>query len=355
MHRLNLANTCNESSFAFRDHSSTRHCSACSNYSINFHKMDTATIPIADESKSDDIQATVARLSTPDGSQVYIIGTAHFSLQSVKDVQAVIRETQPNAVILELCDERAALLTLDEASLLEQNRSLSLDSIRSAIRQRGLANGLLFTLLIKMSADLTENLGLAPGSEFRAAWNEARHIPGCAVVFGDRLLSVTLSRAVNSISIWQTIKLAYNILTHDVSITQEDVESWKNKDMLQQLLDELGCEFPGFKKTLLDERNIYLAHNIYKFTQNFEPHKGPKRVVAVVGIGHVSGIVDNWAKTTDEQCQEVSVKPMPSLTRRVIKKTIKYGSLALLVYIGYRVFKPPISSLQKAIQSKISQ
>lgn len=294
---------------------------------------------------------TLTKLTTASGAEVFLIGTAHFSQKSVQDVQNVIRKVRPSAVVLELCKERAFMLTLDEQSLLEQNRHLSFDKIRNAIAEKGLAQGLIYIIFIKMSANLTEKLGLAPGSEFRSGAVEARNIPGCSVVLGDRSLKVTIARAVASISLWQKMRLIYSVLTSDVNITQEDVEKFKEKDMLEQMLEELGGEFPGFKRVLLDERNYYLAHSIYQWANNLVTSTGPQKVVAIVGIGHLAGIVEHWGNTTNEEVVKLDGIPETSKTRRIVTRTIKYCSFALLIYVGYRIMIP--TNIQAVIKEKI--
>lgn len=303
------------------------------------------------DSNSLDLISSLTKLNTPSGSEVYLVGTAHFSHKSVQDVQEIIKKIQPNAVVLELCEERSFMLQLDEESLLEQNRKLSFDKVRSAILEKGLAQGLIYIMFVKMSANLTEKLGMAPGSEFRAASNMAVTIPGCGIVLGDRSLKVTIARAVASLSLWQKIKLVYQVVLSDVSITQEDVEKCKDKDILEQMLQELGGEFPGFKRVLLDERNVYLAHSIYNWSETSVTSEGPAKVVAVVGCGHVKGIIENWGTTTDEDCRKLIEIPKRSRTSKVITKTIKYCSLALLLYVGYRVVVP--TSVQTAIYDRI--
>lgn len=294
---------------------------------------------------------TLIRLTTANGSEVYLVGTAHFSRKSAQDAEKVIRAVKPSAVVLELCQERAFMLTLDEQSLLQQNSSLSIQKIRGAIAEKGFAQGLIYVLFVKMSASITEKLGMAPGSEFRAAAREAVTIPGCNIVLGDRSLRVTIARAVASISLWQKVKLIYQVLRNDLSITQEDVEKCKEKDILEQLLQELGVEFPGFKRVLLDERNIFLAHSIYKVAQSRVISQGPQKIVAVVGIGHMSGIIENWGKTTEEDVVRLTEVPETSRTKIIVTKSIKYCSLVILVYIGYRALTP--SHIQEAVSKKL--
>lgn len=297
------------------------------------------------------MSATVTRLSTPNGSEIFLIGTAHFSLQSVEDVRKVIRFNKPTSVMLELCKERAFMLSFDEQYLFEQNSKLSFDTIKEAIIQKGVVQGLIYVLFIKMSASLTEKNGMAPGAEFRAGSIEAQKIPNCSVVLADRSLRITIARAVRALNLWQKMKLMYQVLGSDFEITQEDVEKCKERDVLEQLLLELGSQFPGFKRVLLDERDIYLSHSIYKWAQNCETSLGPPRIVAIVGIGHVAGIVKSWGTTTDEQIAELNVIPETSRTEVAITKTVKYCTIALVLYVGYCCLVP--SSIQNTVSNKL--
>lgn len=315
---------------------------------ISSAPMSTSTCEIEDEQS---LSANVTRLNTPNGAEVILIGTAHFSLKSVQDVQRVIRSVRPSSVVLELCHERAFMLSVDEQSLLEQSKSLTIEKARSVIADKGITEGLIYMMFIKMSASLTQKLGIAPGSEFRAASTEAQKIPGCRVVLADRPLRVTIARAVASLSMWQKMKLIYRALISDVNITQEEVENFKDEDMLGSLFDELGDQFPDFKRVLLDERNMFLAHSIYHLAQHFEARLGPQRLVAVVGIAHVAGIVENWAQTSEEQIRSYSLMPETSMTTKVVTKTIKYCAFALFVYAGYRVLTP--TNIQSIIRQRL--
>jgi pheromone shutdown-related protein TraB len=65
-------------------------------------------------------------------------------------------------------------------------------------------------------------------------------------------------------------------------IREEDIEEMKKKDVLEALLSELSETLPEVRRILIDERDQYLAHKI---------RTAPgKRIIAVVGAGHVPGI-----------------------------------------------------------------
>jgi pheromone shutdown protein TraB len=95
-----------------------------------------------------------------------------------------------------------------------------------------------------MTAHLTKQLGMAPGGEFRTAFREAQKVPGCNVVLGDRPVGITLKRAINSLSTWKKIRLAWSLLTSKDKITNEDVEKCMEQDMLEKLLLEMSDEYP---------------------------------------------------------------------------------------------------------------
>ena len=79
---------------------------------------------------------------------------------------------------------------------------------------------------------------------------------------GDRPINITLKRAISSLSVWQKLRLGWNILTNKDPITKEDVENCKNKDLLQNMLAEMAGEFPALSSVFVDERDIFLTHSL---------------------------------------------------------------------------------------------
>ncbi|PVD24086.1 hypothetical protein C0Q70_14556 [Pomacea canaliculata] len=247
---------------------------------------------------------TVTVLDALHGSKVYLVGTAHFSIESQDDVSKVIRAVQPDVVVVELCKSRINILELDEAKLLEEAKNINLEKFRLAIKQSGVVQGVMHLLLLSMSAHLTKQLGMAPGGEFRRAYHEARHVPGCRLHLGDRPIQITLKRALGALSFWQKMKLAWYLMTSKDPISKEDVEKCKQRDLLEQLLKEMTGEFPALSRVFVDERDVFLAHSLKIAARPREYHEVPEGfiptvVVGVVGIGHVPGIVSNWDKSQD--------------------------------------------------------
>ena len=50
------------------------------------------------------------------------------------------------------------------------------------------------------------------------AYQEANKVAGCILQLGDRPINITLKRAIASLSWWQKLRLAWNILTNKVGL-----------------------------------------------------------------------------------------------------------------------------------------
>ncbi|XP_034841942.1 traB domain-containing protein isoform X2 [Mirounga angustirostris] len=273
---------------------------------------------------------TVTELVAEDGSRVYVVGTAHFSDDSKKDVVKTIREVQPDVVVVELCQYRVSMLKMDESTLLQEAKELSLEKLQQAVRQNGVMSGLMQMLLLKVSAHITEQLGMAPGGEFREAFKEASKVPFCKFHLGDRPIPVTFKRAIAALSFWQKVKLAWGLCFLSDPISKDDVERCKQKDLLEQMMAEMIGEFPDLHRTIVSERDIYLTYMLRQAARRLElprssdaePRKCvPSVVVGVVGMGHVPGIEKNW--TTDLNIQEIMT---------VSRLAVKAAFLGLLGY-----------------------
>ncbi|KAL6739155.1 hypothetical protein Aduo_012640 [Ancylostoma duodenale] len=242
---------------------------------------------------------------------VYLIGTAHFSKESQEDVVNTIAATQPDLVMVELCPSRISILSMDEQTLLKEASDLNTQKILTTIKQSGVVQGILHVLLLSMSAHITRELSMAPGGEFRAAHKAVMQTQLCRLVLGDRPIHVTLQRALGSLNFWQKIKFFWHVaMSHNASITPEEVEKCKQRDLLEQLLAEMAGDFPKLSKIFVDERDAYMTHALHSLLLKNTIEKRlswertdvdwqPLRVVAVVGIGHTPGIAAHWNNPVD--------------------------------------------------------
>ena len=82
------------------------------------------------------------------------------------------------------------------------------------------------------------------------------------------------------------------------------------RDILEKLLLEMSDQYPELSRVFIDERDEYLAYSLRKCAQPIPIETNstgfiPSTVVAVVGIGHVKGIVQQWNQPTIQDVQHL--------------------------------------------------
>jgi pheromone shutdown-related protein TraB len=129
--------------------------------------------------------------------------------------------------------------------------------------------------------------------------------------------------------LWDKIKLLFQLILSMGKIDdidEEDVEKMKQEDVLQTLLADVGKSLPVVKDILIDERDQYLTHKI---------RTAPgKKIVAVIGAGHVPGIQRYWNEKIDLETLEQI--PPKTKTSNIIKWIIPLGILFLVVLGFFR-------------------
>ena len=95
------------------------------------------------------------------GDTIYLIGTAHVSLRSVAEVQQIIDQVRPDAVVVELCKSRMEALE-------NPDRWKNTNVYHIVKEGRGML--LLSSLLLSaFQKKIGEKLGVQPGAEMLAA------------------------------------------------------------------------------------------------------------------------------------------------------------------------------------------
>ena len=286
------------------------------------------------------MSATITTLDCPNGSKVYLVGTAHFSKESIDEVRRTITEKRPGVVLLELCNDRRIILQYSQETILREARTMTFAKMRGFIRRDGVVAGIVQSIFLKFTAELTQQLGMAPGGEFRAGYEEARKI-GADIILGDRLVGITFKRVLASLSLWKKLRfmvLLFRALTDKYEITPEAVEKLKSSDMVQLLMGELTHNFPELFEVFVSERDKILAHSLMVSANCArEPYGPPVTVVGVMGVGHVSGVSSCWMDVGD--IRPLMVVPRPSLASRIVWSGIKFSfRMGLFVCCASTVF-----------------
>jgi pheromone shutdown-related protein TraB len=140
-----------------------------------------------------------------------------------------------------------------------------------------------------------------------------------------------LKRAFDSMSLIEKMKLGGSLMAGffgvGEKITPEKIEELKKEDIMNNLMKELGKQMPSMKKVLVDERDLFIAESIR--------NSPGKKIVAVVGAGHLKGI-----KKTIESKIKINVASLVNLPeKKNYFKFLKYLVPAIFIaLLGYAVY-----------------
>ncbi|SVB64303.1 uncharacterized protein METZ01_LOCUS217157, partial [marine metagenome] len=247
--------------------------------------------------KNDDVINTVKL----NGSTVTILGTAHVSKESVALVESKILSKDFDCVAVELCPARYENL---------KNRSWWQNLDIYEVFKKKKASLLLINLALSAyQKRLADKVGVEAGKEMiRAVELAAENDIRLEVI--DRDISTTLHRLVTKVSFWQKIKIFSGLIVGifmGEEVDRDQIESLKKGDMLHSVIEEFGESLPQIKKVLIDERDEFMTGKLSMLTMSEDP---PKNILAIVGAGHLVGMVPILNKPPNQtRMNQLALKP----------------------------------------------
>ncbi|MCX7632600.1 MAG: TraB/GumN family protein [Turneriella sp.] len=219
-------------------------------------------------------------------SEILLLGTAHVSRRSVEDVGLAIQREKPDLILLELDEGRAR-------NLRDPDHWKHMDIVQ-VIRSGKIY--LLFSsvLLAVFQKKIGNRLDVAPGAEFLRAIElaEEKNIP---YHFIDREIRITLRRAWQKLGFFNRMRLLSELFASffaSDNMPADEVEKLKERDVLHNLLEALPPSFRRVREVILDERDVFMAQKVRDFVRSHRP----RRVLVVVGAGHLAGIEEAIAQ-----------------------------------------------------------
>jgi pheromone shutdown-related protein TraB len=263
---------------------------------------------------------TIRRIELKDRT-VILAGTVHISQESTQEVKDLIAAEQPGRVCVEIDEGRYRSMSqgsswesLDIGKVLKEGRGfLLMANLALAGFQRRMGDG----------------VGGKPGEEMLAAVSAAQEA-GIPYSFCDREIQVTLKRAWGRSGFWNKSKLLASLVDSAFSsekLSEEEIEKLKDKTELDSMMSELASFLPSVKEVLIDERDRFLASRIYREKESL--------IVAVVGAGHLEGIVA-WLNKLDSgeaspDTSEIEALPPPSKATKIVGWSIPAIIVGLLI------------------------
>lgn len=327
-------------------------------------------------------------MSESEGS-VRVVGTAHVSAESVREVEETIEEERPDTVAVELDEGRHRQMRGEEPEDLEAGDLLQGNTVFQFLA---------YWMLSYVQTRLGERFDIQPGAELLAAVEAAedrdidvalvdRDIQVTIQRFWARLTAVEKLRLVGSLALGAADPLTVGLgvglsiglfaaiimeaLVGPVILTfaatgvlgslvtvadaalialvvggttglglaalfvrtapDEDVEEFDpaeltDADVVTAMMEEFRRFSPGGAEALIDERDAYIAHNLLRL------RAAGQRVVAVVGAGHREGIEEYLAHPE-------RLPPMEELVgRQATSRFSVYKLFGYLFTVGFLAF-----------------
>jgi len=252
-----------------------------------------------------------------------LVGTAHVSSESVELVRKQIDEWEPDLVAVELCPSRMAALTEPEA--------LESEDLLKIINEGRATMILLQSALAAQQRRMGISTGEKPGAELLAAVRAAEE-SGTPIELIDRDVVITLRRAWSKMGPLEKWRVMNALLWEEEEEGEVSIEEvLRDSDLLSKLLEDARDVAPRAGEVLIDERDVFLAGRIQQI-------RGKGKVLAVVGVGHLRGVLEHLgepAMETTSRLSELKLEPKKPIWPKVAVSTIPVLLLGAVIWMAY--------------------
>ncbi len=212
---------------------------------------------------------------------IFILGTSHVAEQSVNQVNKNFEEIDPDIVAIELDKNRLYALQHN----VKRPKNLEL------LRQLGMG-GFLFYLFGEFAQQkIGKILRINPGAEMLAAFKIAsKNKKKIALI--DRDIQLTLRRFSKHFKFRELIRLIFSLFKKTPKKQKIDLKKVPTDELVEFAISELKNNFPSMYMVLVHERDIYMAKKLVSLSIIYPE----KKILAVVGAGHVKGMSSHIEK-----------------------------------------------------------
>jgi pheromone shutdown protein TraB len=239
-------------------------------------------------------------------NNISILGTNHIAKQSITEIKKAFKKLNPEIVCLELDSQRYA-------GLMSNKKQSFNPRIIKQVGVRGFFFSFIGGIVQKSFAKKT---GHKPGVDMKTASGLAKK-NNAKILLIDQPIKRTLWNISHKISkkdkkhfgsdiFWSMIlallgkKLFFKVFRSDkirkliynrilfIGSQSFDINTIPDQDLVLQMMEKVRYVYPSVYKILIHDRNKFMATNLYNITL-----KNPgKKIIAIVGAGHVPGILE---------------------------------------------------------------
>ena len=198
---------------------------------------------------------------------ITMIGTGHI-FDIAEQVSFIVKNTWPDAVLVELDEKRYAALT----------QNVKTDDISEDLPK-------LYRESAKYQNKMSEENGVQTGGEILAAINTGKLV-GAEIICIDKDAETIMEEIEKEMSFAERTKYSLSSITDNMFGKRKTISTRKNfvADE-EQYIFNMRKRYPTLVRKLIDERNDHMAGRIR------EASKYHNNIVVVVGDAHVSGLV----------------------------------------------------------------
>ncbi|KAJ1476373.1 TraB family-domain-containing protein [Baffinella frigidus] len=261
--------------------------------------------------------------------EIFVIGTSHLSEQSAAEVERLIRHVRPDNVVVELCRSRAGMMYREEGADEGGGGAFGISGEKPAqamVRSLLLGGPSSFAIRVALARNTVLSSVLnRTGTDFRAARRTGEEV-GATMVLGDRPIEITIERAWRALG-WGDKRRFLGLLIKSLQTDQADLasqvaavsEGGLEDGLLEKYESLLASEFPALAanedpagrahqsevEPLVRERDVFLSLTM----KSSMAVNGCQRVVAVVGKGHVKGVLKALSENHSGKFKQLTWTP----------------------------------------------
>ncbi len=209
---------------------------------------------------------------------IILVGTSHVSKDSLVEVEQTILREKPDIIAIELDRDRFQTI------ILKKRGKTSLKAIRQ-IGFKGYAFGIIGAWLENKISKLTKS---TPGAEMKKAIELAKNnqIPIALIDINIKSTLKSISKKITWKEKFRFLKELLKAAFIKKSRQSIDVSKVPSEKQIEELTLQLKKFYPSLHKVLITNRDIHMSKGLYKISMT------NTKVVAVIGAGHVNGIID---------------------------------------------------------------
>lgn len=232
-------------------------------------------------------------------NNITLLGTAHVSKESVKEVEELILKKQPKYICIELDKQRYDNLVNDE--------QWKNTDIVSVIKNKQFPGLIMQVIIASVQKKFSLTTNSEPAGEFKKAIELAKQT-NAEIILIDRNIKITLNRIWRKLTLFNKVDIITSFIfgSDDTELTENSIQDIMKDDVMELAFSSFKEKLPIIHKVLVEERDEYMANNILELTTKEE-------VVVIIGKAHLNGIF-NKVKSNSNTHNNAELDIIPNKT-----------------------------------------